>query len=207
MWDGQIARWEGGILFGILVGFIVFLVRGAVSSRKATRKAKENEQTEDAAPEKQLGIPLYLLIVLGALVGMYFGSDYLLIGAVGIAEEAGMPQHVIGVTIVAVGTSVPELVTSVMASLRKQTDISVGNLLGSNIFNIGAVLGIAAIVKPIPVAQEALDFDMWYVAGLSLALLPILAIRRKIDRLRGILLFLSYAAYLVVLVLKVTGKM
>jgi cation:H+ antiporter len=137
------------------------------------------------------------------LIGLYFGAEWLLSGAVDIARELGMEERVIGITIIAFGTSVPELVTSGVAAYRKETDISIGNLIGSNIFNIMAVIGITAIVKPIEVGPNTLNIDMIWMLAIALALLPMLLFGRKINRFKGFLLLGTYVAYIAILLISV----
>jgi cation:H+ antiporter len=126
-------------------------------------------------------------------------------GAVAIAGSFGMEERVIAVTVVAFGTSVPELVTSAVAAFKKESDISVGNLIGSNIFNIMAVLGITSMVHPIHVTEAAIKFDMWWVIGIAVALLPMMLIGKKIGRLHGTILFATYVIYIAILVSAIDG--
>ncbi|MEX1002841.1 MAG: calcium/sodium antiporter [Crocinitomicaceae bacterium] len=197
--DLKIAVWEGGVLFGILLVFTYLLIRGS------RRKNKKNAVAVDVDEIKSIkdNIWLSILYTLIGLVGLYFGSGWLVDGAVDIATVMGMEKRVIAVTVVAFGTSVPELVTSVVAAFKKETDISIGNLIGSNIFNIMAVIGITAIVKPIEVEKATLHFDMWWVIGIALALLPMMLIGKKVGRLKGSVLLLSYVAYITILVMSI----
>ncbi|MGD1844069.1 MAG: calcium/sodium antiporter [Salibacteraceae bacterium] len=196
IFNGTVNRIEGGLLFGLLILFTVWLIR---RSRKNAKSSDENEAEPPSLWHlfRDLG-----LVVLGC-VGLVFGADWLLEGAVNIAESYGVSKHVIGVTIVAFGTSVPELVTSLVAAFRKQSDISIGNLVGSNLFNIMAILGITAMVKDIPVEEIVIQRDIWWVFGVSLLLLPLMLIGRKIGRWQGILLFSIYIAYLLMQVFSV----
>ena len=130
------------------------------------------------------------------MVGLKFGADWLLDGAVGLAEQAGMSKEMIGVTIVAFGTSVPELVASGVAAFRQQTDISIGNLIGSNIFNIMVVIGVTSIIKEVAVTDTILANDMLWMIGIAIILLPMMLIGKKMGRPQGMLLFLGYAAYI-----------
>ncbi len=196
IFNGTVNRIEGGLLFGLLILFTVWLIR---RSRKNAKSSDENEA--EPPPLWHLFRDLGL-VVLGC-VGLVFGADWLLEGAVNIAESYGVSKHVIGVTIVAFGTSVPELVTSLVAAFRKQSDISIGNLVGSNLFNIMAILGITAMVKDIPVEEIVIQRDIWWVFGVSLLLLPLMLIGRKIGRWQGILLFSIYIAYLLMQVFSV----
>lgn len=194
MFDGMLERWEGAVMFVALILFISWLIRKTMRAR-SNRSSSEDEGSK--------GYAYYLLFTLAGFVGLYFGSEWMLDGAVGLAEEAGMPKHLIGVTIIAVGTSVPELVTSVIAAIRKETDISIGNLIGSNIFNIMAVLGLTSIVHPIPVEQSVIDFDMRWVLGISAGLLPLMIIGKRFGYLQGITLLAAYFSYIGVLIMSV----
>jgi cation:H+ antiporter len=188
MQDLVIVQYEGVILFVALVAFITFIIFNS-------RKGGENHSVEKAEGSvyKDIGF------ILGGCVGLAVGASLLLDSAVVIAQGLGMSEHVIGVTIVAFGTSVPELVTSCVAAFRKQTDVSVGNLIGSNIFNIMAVLGITSIIKDIPINADVLLNDMPWVVGISLILLPFMVFGRKITRSAGFVLLFSYILYVVLL--------
>jgi len=202
-YDLVIEWWEGAILFGILLIFTYLLIR---NSRRTSKKAKAAaaeaiEDDEVASVKDKIGISI-LLTLLG-LVGLYFGAGWLIDGAVGIAESFGMEERVIAVTVVAFGTSVPELVTSGVAAFKGETDISVGNLIGSNIFNIMAVIGVTAMVKPISVDEQILNSDMLWMVGISLAILPMMLIGKKIGRLKGTLLLSTYIIYIALLVMSI----
>ncbi|NVK66436.1 MAG: calcium/sodium antiporter [Flavobacteriales bacterium] len=207
--DNVIELYEGIILFGILVAFTTYLV---VNSRRKTKKAEKAQEEEgDGEYTDALKYPIWKSIVflLIGLAALYFGSEWFVDGAVGIAEVLleGNPdkESIIGVTVVALGTSAPELVASIVAAVRKQSDISVGNLIGSNIFNVFAVIGITAIVKPIEVSDQVLNFDMYWMLGIMLAMIPILLLGKRIGRVKGFLLFGSYAAYVAVILMQIKG--
>ena len=187
--DGIIERWEGATLFFALIAFTVWLIKDS------KKKLKGHQDIET----KKGNIYYALIFTLIGLTGLYFGSEWLLIGAVDIAETAGMSKHLIGVTIIAFGTSVPELTTSCIAAFRKQTDISIGNLIGSNIFNIMAVIGLTGIVQPIRVDRTVLDFDVFWVVGIALALFPIMRFGFNVSRPKGAFLLLIYIAYVLIL--------
>lgn len=199
-WDLEIQRYEGIILFGILVVFTYWLIRNSRKKTKAQANTNSEDEGNDDVSNIKDNIWLSILFTLIGLVALYFGSDWMVSGAESIALSAGMEPRVIAVTVVAFGTSVPELVTSLVAAFKKESDISIGNLIGSNIFNIMAVIGITAIVKPIPVEPETLSFDMWWVIGIAVALLPIMIIGKKINRFKGALLLCTYIAYIVTVV-------
>ncbi len=194
--DYTITRWEGAILFSILVAFIYYLVS---NSRKKTKQAIAESDEEIEAISDNIWKSLLFLII--GLVGLYFGADWLLNSAVEIALSLGMSKSVVGLTIVAFGTSVPELVTSAVAAFKKETDISIGNLIGSNIFNIMAVIGITAMVKPINVDGAVINYDMLWMLGISAMLLPLMLIGKKLGRFKGFMLFATYVIYITLVVM------
>lgn len=195
--DGWITFWEGTILFTSLVVFTVVLLLHSRRQLKAASPSSASDQADVASAT----LPLWRLlsaVVLG-LIGLYFGAEWLIKGAVEIAASWGMGKRLIAVTVVALGTSVPELVTSAVAAFRKEADISIGNLIGSNIFNIMAVIGTTAMVKPIAVQEAFVQYDMWWVIGLALVLCVAMVTGKKIGRLKGALLLGIYAAYIALL--------
>ena len=189
MLDGEIARWEGIVLFSLLIGFVIWLLN----------IKKESSVEDDTNNTKKTSITKPILLVIAGLIGLYFGSEWLLNGAVNIAKQAGISEHIIGVTIIAFGTSVPELATSAIAAFKKQADISIGNLIGSNIFNIMAVIGLTGIITPIPVSKMVLDFDIFWVIGIAFILFPLMRFGRVITRTKGIFLLAIYLAYILLL--------
>lgn len=186
--NNEIVFWEGATLLGILIIFTFLLIR---NSRKQNQKIED-----DSVAENKSSTVIGTFLLLGGLVGLYFGSGWFIDGAVSIAKDFNLSDRVIGVTVVAFGTSAPELVASTVAAYRKQTDISVGNLIGSNLFNIMAVLGITSMVTPIGVEESVISFDMYWVIGIALAMFPILYIGKRIGRLKGVLLLITYVAYI-----------
>jgi cation:H+ antiporter len=195
--DLVIEVWEGAILFGILLVFTFLLIR---NSRRTMKKDKQQDTGDDEVASIKDKIWVSILLLLCGFVGLYFGAEWLVNGAVDIASSFGMEKRIIAVTVVAFGTSVPELVTSAVAAFKKETDISVGNLIGSNIFNIMAVIGITSLIKPIPVQEAVINFDMWWVLAIAAVVLPMMLIGKKIGRIHGALLFSTYVIYISVLV-------
>lgn len=198
--DNVIELFEGAILFILLLMFVGFLI---YNSRKTSKRIEKTIEEEEIEVIEKTHFAKALLYVLGGLIALYFGAEWLLKGAVGLAESLGMEKRVIGITIVAFGTSVPELVTSAVAAFRKQTDISIGNLVGSNIFNIMAVIGITATVKDIEVNDVALEFDMIWMLAIALVLLPLMLLGRKMGWTKGILLLIAYISYIGILLASV----
>jgi cation:H+ antiporter len=153
-------------------------------------KAEANELS--TVPKTVLWMVVAVVLGLLLLIG---GSQVLLMGAVGIAEHFGVSEAVIGLTLVAVGTSLPELSISVIAAIRRHADVAVGNILGSNIFNLLGILGVSALLQPLPVSERILQFDQWVMLGTSLLLLIFLYTGRRLSRVEGGILLLSYGAY------------
>lgn len=137
---------------------------------------------------------IILFLVLG-LVGLPLGADILVDSATVIARTFGISETVIGLTLVAVGTSMPELATTVMAAIRRQADVALGNVIGSNLFNLLAIIGVASFVAPIPVDSQFLTFDLWVMLAASLLLIPFVFLRQNIGRIWGVILILFYTAY------------
>lgn len=160
--DGVLVSWEGIVLFTLLLLFLFSSIRAAKN---------QHVQDPDADDTKESKVVFSLLLVLGASGGLALGADLLIEGASEIARNMGITEHVISVTLVAFGTSLPELAASTMAAIRKQTDISIGNIIGSNIFNVLAVIGITASFKPILVNIDDFRFDIYFMLGLSLLLM------------------------------------
>ena len=191
-----IMRWEGALLFIILVGFVYYLVS---NSRKKNKLALAEVDAEIDAVSDNIWKSLGFLTI--GIIGLYYGADWLLKSAVEIALSLGMSKSVVGLTIVAFGTSVPELVTSAVAAFRKETDISIGNLIGSNIFNIMAVIGITAMVKPIKISEEVINYDFLCMLAISAMLLPLMIVGQKLSRFKGIILFATYVVYILLIFL------
>lgn len=190
-------HWEGILLFSMIIAFTFFLIW---KSRKSSKNGESEEVDEEI--EENKGTPTWksILFLAGGCVGLVFGSNWLLDAATNIATAAGVSPFIIGVTILAFGTSVPELAASAIAAYRKQTDIAIGNLIGSNIFNILCVVGLTGGVAEMPLKKEVLSFDAWWMLGIALALFPIMVTGGKIHRWKGALLILTYGLYIYFLV-------
>ncbi len=180
---------EGLIFISILTIYTTWTIR---KSRKAT-KALEGETIEEMPVSKSIALDI-LWIALG-VTGLYFGSDWFVSGAVTLAKTWGISERVIGVTVIAVGTSLPELVTSVIAAVKKETDIAVGNLLGSNIFNILSILGITSLISEINISPQFISYDMIWMLGITAILLPMMLLKRDINRIEGAILLIIYSVY------------
>lgn len=196
--DGNLGRIEGLVLFVGLLSYTFFLIRQSRSESQAVRA----EYDEAAPAVSQVWWKDALLVVAG-LGLLILGSTWLVEAAVSIARQLGVSDLVIGLTIIAAGTSMPEVVTSVVASIRGQRDIAVGNVIGSNIFNLMGVLGLASIVAPagIEVSQAAIQFDIPVMIAVAVACLPIFFSGNLIARWEGALFFFFYIAYTTYLVM------
>ncbi|THH34519.1 calcium/sodium antiporter [Aliishimia ponticola] len=177
--------------------------RDASRHRSAVRNGEEidvedDEEVEGADPDMSW-LLIALFLVLG-LIGLPLGASLLVDNASIIAREYGVSDTVIGLTLVAVGTSLPELATTVMAALRRQADVALGNVIGSNMFNLLAIIGVATLVAPIPVDPEFLQFDLWVMLAASLILIPFVFLKVDISRLWGGLLTTMYIAYVLVVI-------
>lgn len=189
---GEITRIEGIALLIVITIFILVLIR------KAMKGEVEVADEVDDSLTQTTGIKIILWLLIGG-VGLYFGSEFLVLGAVGIAESLEVSERVISVTMIAIGTSIPELAASVIAALKKENGISLGNLIGSNIFNIASVIGITALIQPIFLqSKEVLTNDMLWMIGFSFVLLPLVFLPKKntLSRYKGVFLFLAYAVFL-----------
>jgi cation:H+ antiporter len=199
--DGNINRLDGVLLFAGIIAYTAFQIF------QSRRESKANEGQETV--EKPTSLAQWLVnfgFVIGGLAMLVIGSNWLVDGAIFIAQSLGVNELVIGLTIVAAGTSLPEVATSVIASIRGQRDIAVGNVVGSNIFNILAVLGLSSLVAPssIAVPASALQFDIPVMMVVALACLPIFFTGRVIARWEGFVFLAYYIIYTVYLILAAT---
>lgn len=193
-WDLEIARWEGAILFSGIVIYNVWIIRASRKQKKA-----EIEEVETDFDKGTADLIRTLALLLVSLVGLIFGADLLVDGAVGVAKSFEIEERIIAITVIAFGTSAPELATSLIAVYRKEMGISLGNLIGSNIFNILGILGITSLINPIEVNASIKSFDFIFFLGIPLLLFPFLLIQLKVTRLQGFLLLACYLLYILLL--------
>jgi cation:H+ antiporter len=181
---GEIGRLSGGLLVIALAGYLTwaYIQPGAAI----------DDDSDTSVPASMLVSALW---VLGGLAVLMFGARFLVDGSVSIARGFGVSEAFIGLTIVAVGTSLPELATSIIAAFRRQSEIAIGNIVGSNIFNVLGILGVTALIKPVPVADRFLTFDLPIMIAASLALTAVLLTRRVIGRVVGLVVLVAYVAY------------
>ena len=187
--DGELSRIEGFIFIILLIIFLIYLV-------------KQNQKIEVDIPEvKEVGMSftkIFIFLTLGGFA-LWLGSEFLVKGAVNLAASIGVSERVIAVTVVSIGTSIPELASSIIASLKKENDISIGNIIGSNIFNILSVLGITSIISPIKnIDLRIINQDIYWMLGFGLILLPLVLLpkRGSLSFKEGILLLIGYSVFI-----------
>jgi cation:H+ antiporter len=200
---GQIMRWEGALMFLGFVAFLVFLLKTS-KSEPADVKAEYAEEAREAHAAKSIGV-MTLFIIVG-LALLMLGAHWCITAAVSLAKLWGMSELAIGLTIVAVGTSLPELASTVAAAYRGNSDIAIGNVLGSNIYNILFILGITAMITPLPTTGATLMWlDLPVMIGFALVLVPMMLTGLEITRWSGVMLLLGYAAYVAYLLSYTAG--
>lgn len=188
--DGLLEQYEGIIMFSLLIVFLIYLLRF------------QKVAVVDEMPEDDIPLPLYKIVLFFTLggVGLWGGSELLIDGAVGLASSFGVSERVIGITVVSIGTSIPELAASIIAVLKKEKAISLGNLIGSNVFNILAVLGITAMITPIQVMdQRLLTSDIYWMLAISFLIFPLVFLPKglRLGWRDGLVLIIAYVAFIV----------
>lgn len=192
MLNNSLSRVEGLILFAILIAFVWWEIRYSL---------KNNVSDEEDEEPKKFSIPLAIIIILVASAALAYGSDFLVEGTKDLARRIGISERVISISVIALGTSLPELVASMIAAFKKESDISVGNIVGSNIFNITSVLGITAILHPIKFDFNIFRTDLTWMIAIALVLfLSFLPLKKKyIHRYKGIIFVTIYVTYMILL--------
>ena len=188
--DGVISKFEGGVLVCFLVITIIFLIK----------HQEKSEEDIDLEVTSFPSLPKSLILLFFVGVFLYLGSEWFISGAISLASSFGISERIIGITIVSVGTSIPELVTSMVAVFKKEKSISLGNLLGSNIFNVFAVLGITSIVTPLVVNDSNLmDFDIYVMLFFAAIIFPLIFFPKKfiLGRIEGVIILSCYLIYVV----------
>lgn len=184
---GIVSTWAGVLMFGTLVAYLSWVTY----TDRGKTDASDSDLSLRLAGWKEA------LFIVGGLAGLFFGADLLVKAATSIAREFGISEAVIGLTIVAVGTSLPELATSVVAAFRRQAEMALGNVVGSNIFNILGILGITAIIVPVPVDPAMAGFDIPIMAGVSVAFAALIFLAGRVGRIAGAAMLVAYTGYVV----------
>jgi cation:H+ antiporter len=208
--DGRISRLDGVILVAAFIPYSLLLMRESRRARAARRSQAVLDGEEEIVsrrPKGAGGIVLSVVFVVEGLVLLVFGSRFMVESAVSLARALGVSELIVGLTVVAVGTSLPEIAATVVAAIRGVRDMAVGNAIGSNIFNILMVLGISSAVAPngISVHRAALAFDLPFMIAVAVACLPIFFTGYSIDRWEGLVFLAYYGAYTIYLILDATG--
>jgi cation:H+ antiporter len=191
---GALGRSDAVVFLLALAAFLVWAYRSERVDALPSAELHMAEANELTVLPRSAG--WMVVAVFAGLLLLILGSRILLLGAIGIASRLGVSEAVIGLTVVAVGTSLPELSTSVVATLRRHADVAVGNVLGSNIFNLLGILGVSALLQPLPVHARILQFDQWVMLGSSVLLLLLLYTGSRLSRAEGAVLLAGYVAYI-----------
>lgn len=198
--DGEFAQWEGFVMFATLVGFVALSPR--VFPEAAAAAEAEAAQRGPAPPRNARLLTLEVALIVGGVIGLAIGANVTVEGATRLGERFGMTEAAIGVSIIAIGTSLPEVSTSVIAALRREPEIAIANVIGSNIFNALGVLGAAALVVPIEFSRDLYGFEMIALALSALLLTPIAFSQQRITRLEGGFLLVCYVAFIVIVLMR-----
>lgn len=191
---GETVAWQGLLMLLALAGFMAWSY--LMDRRHRGPAAELHERGAEDIPVAPVGGARTLIYVIVGLAGLTGGATLLVDGAEGIARSAGVPDYIIGLTILAIGTSLPELVASIVAALRGHGDVAIANVLGSNMFNVLGILGATSLVTTLPFAPEIRTIDLWVMAGSTVVLIPILITGWRIVRSEGLLLLAGYAGYI-----------
>ncbi len=190
---GSVEPLEGGLMVALLLGYVgTSLWHDMQSGNGAAELHRDTADELTGLPEQ-----LWLMLVwaVGGFAAVLYGADLMVSGATALAESFHISDEVIGLTLVAIGTSLPELTVSIVAAYRGHSDVCIGNVLGSNIFNLLGILGITSLVTPVPFADKIVTFDLWVLLGVTVLLVPVMLTGRRISRLEATMLLTLYAAY------------
>ena len=190
--DGSLGRGDGFILL-IVLGLYLLFINRAVGTEKAEVKGEFEVYAEEVGVSGKT-VASSLALILGGSIGLVMGGRAIVMSAEFVAQAFGVPDLIIGLTIVAIGTSLPELATALVAAMRKESDIAVGNIIGSNIFNIAAILGITSAVTPIAISSNIVRAELPAVLALSILAFPVTRMAHKVRRWEGAILLASYFA-------------
>ncbi len=194
LWSGTISNLDGMVLLALFFAFLGY------SYWRETHSPGKAEETGAVEVDEYGGFTGSMWVasaaLLGGLFGVIYGADLLVEGGVAIARLLGVSEEVSGLTLVAFGTSLPELAASVVAALHKHTDLALGNVVGSNLFNILGVIGTVSIIRPLPVPDQILSFDMWVMLGATALLLPFLMTGWRLSRTEAAIFLIGYVGYI-----------
>ena len=196
---GVLTWTHGLVMLILLIGYLVHSYRSERNSSGSAMNPSEDHSAsvaEEGVPQAVKSLPLIVMLVIAGVAGLVTGSKFLVSGSVDIAKAAGVSDAIIGLTLVAVGTSLPELATAIVAGLRHHSEVALGNVLGSNLFNILGIMGALALTTPFEVEAQMLQVDVWIMAAVMALLLPIMITNWRIGRLEGLFFLGLYAGYI-----------
>ena len=192
--SGQIVFWQGALMLIALMSYIGFTVWHDNKDNDEVSELHREEAAEmDTIPLRTVSIAGIIIVGLFAVV---VGAEWLVTGATTLAMEFGVPEEVIGLTVVAIGTSLPELATSIVAAYRGHSDVCVGNVLGSNLFNLFGITGVTAMFTPLPFSDKIVSFDLWILLATTALIIPFMLSGRRISRLEGSILLVLYVGFI-----------
>lgn len=197
---GEIRPWLGVAMVTALITFLAWSYKRDQTARSAATELHEHEAEDLPQTPKNFGVNI-LYVILG-LIGLTGGASLLIDGATGIARGFGVPESIIGLTMIALGTSLPELFATVIAALRRHGDVAVGNVLGSNLFNILGTLGATAAIEPLAFAEDIRTIDVWVMLGVTAVALQLMISGWRVSRTEGAFLLCAYVAYVGSLVMR-----
>jgi len=192
--SGQIVFWQGVLMLVALMAYIGFTVwHDNRSNDEAAALHREEAAEIGDLPLRTVAIAA---LIIGGLIAVVVGAEWLVTGATTLATEFGVPEEVIGLTVVALGTSLPELATSMVAAYRGHSDVCVGNVLGSNLFNLFGITGVTALFAPLPFSDGIIGFDLWVLLGATAIIIPFMLTGRRISRPEGTILLILYVCFI-----------
>lgn len=193
--DGHIARWQGVVMVLLLLSLTVYnFQKERGSSAGEDIYSEEAEEVAEKAPRSAAKAAGTVLL---GLVSVLFGAEFLVRGAVAMARDAGVPEEVVGLTVVALGTSLPELATAVIAAWRRHSDVALGTVFGANIYNILGIMGFVAVVTPVPIPEQMVHFDLWFLLAITVVVAVWVRFLSQLGRLSGALFVAVYIGYVV----------
>ncbi|MGE0564523.1 MAG: calcium/sodium antiporter [Pseudolabrys sp.] len=193
--SGWIERWQGALMFAMLIAFSLYAFQAERRRGKDNDPGDLPEELADEFKEPPKPVWLSILSIVGGVAAVVVGAKLLVTAAVETARVLGVGEEVIGLTIVAVGTSLPELATAVVAAYRRHSEVAVGNIMGAGIYNLFAIMGLVAMAAPVPVPPQILMFDLWFMLAVTAVLLCFLLLRGGLTRPVGIMFFAGFVAY------------
>lgn len=202
-WSGQILNWQGAIMVSLLCGYLTWSYFSSREENQATAEAIVDEIEGISARPHSVWLSVAFIAV--GIGGLVIGADLLITGGVEIAMAAGVSEATIGLSLIALGTSLPELATSLVAAIRRHGDVAIGNVIGSNLFNILGIMGITAMVRTVPIPEQIIHYDLWIMLSAAILVTPFILRGRPISRRYGAFLTFAYLIYVLSLYYGMSG--